>query len=221
MSSLVSSSDSSSDGFEGGGLVSTDVSETSSQAPLPEELDDDEDENDNCNTHPPAVVVAATRGGEGVSFGNVHIREYERIVGDHPDTKVGVPLSIGWAYFERPSVSLDQYEGDRPLKRGNLRLTSISRKNLLHTVFGISEEEIRNAEQENQKIRKTQGRSKQRHRAASSLSSKPETALQGITRKVRKGSWKLLKGMAAAAQTGMMVSPGSYTSSSGHHSSML
>ena len=71
-----------------------------------------------------------------VQFGAIHVREYERVVGDHPDTRIGVPLSLGWAYYEKESVQIDKYEADR-VRKGNLRMSSITRKNLLHNVFGI------------------------------------------------------------------------------------
>ncbi|KAG7367450.1 hypothetical protein IV203_030121 [Nitzschia inconspicua] len=168
------------------GLISTDVSETSSHA-VSEEL-----ENYSLS----------------VSFGSVQVREYERIVGDHPDTKVGVPLSIGWAFYERPVVPIEQYEGDR-IRKGNIRMTSITRENLLHNVFGIPEDEIRNAEMEVQKIKNQRVHSSKQPMAAA----KTETALRGISKNLRKGGWKLLKGMAAATQSGMMVSTGSGFSS--------
>ena len=91
-----------------------------------------------------------------VSFGPIHVREYERIIGDHPLTKVGVPLSLGWGYVERDSVSIGKYESDR-IRKGKLRMSSITRKNILHNVYGFSEEELRDAEQEVQNIKKKNG----------------------------------------------------------------
>ena len=165
-------------------LTLTDVSDTSSQQSHDE---DDED-----------------RRSSVVSFGPIQIREYERIVGDHPDTKIGVPISIGWAYYERKPISIDVYEKQR-MERGprNLRMTSITRKNLLHNVFGIPEKELRDAEKEVQKTKKQRIQSSKQ----SGVSAKAEGTLKGIGRKVRRGSWTLLKGMAVAAQSGLMVSP--------------
>ena len=106
-------------------------------------LDDDDDE----------VTVSSTRR---VSFGPIHVREYERIIGDHPLTKVGVPLSLGWGYVEKDKVPIGQYESDR-IRKGNLRMSSITRKNILHNVFGYSENELRDAEKEVQNIKKKMG----------------------------------------------------------------
>jgi hypothetical protein len=145
-----------------------------------------------------------------VSFGPIHVREYERIVGDHPDTQVGVPLSIGWAYYDRETgVSIEKYEADR-IQKGNLRMSSITRKNLLHNIFGIPEEELRAAEKEVQQIKKHKERA-DRHKK---LSYKTESAMKGIGRKLRQGGVSFLKGMSAAAQSGMLFSSASATSSS-------
>lgn len=88
-----------------------------------------------------------------VSFSTVEIREYERVVGDHPDTKVGPPMAIGWAFAESEVSMLDDYESDRlSTRKGTRRMSSITRKNILKNVFAIPEEEIRMAEKEVQKI---------------------------------------------------------------------
>jgi molecular chaperone DnaK (HSP70) len=120
-----------------------------------------------------------------VRFSTISIREYNRIVGDHPDCKVGPPITIGWDYGEMAVQNVDEYESSRT-RRKNLRLTSITRKNMLHNVFGISEEEIRMAEKEVQKILKQRSTSKQQTK----VGDRTEAFVQSAKRKIRKVFFK-------------------------------
>jgi len=120
-------------------------------------------------------------GDRRVSFGAIQVREYERMVGDHPDTRIGVPLTIGWGFVEHDTISIDKYESERSSK-GNLRMSSITRKNILHNVFGIPEEELRSAEKEVQKIKKARERSNKQ----SKLGAKSESALNGLRNRAKK-----------------------------------
>eukprot|EP00934_Nitzschia_sp_Nitz4_P001953 Nitzschia sp. Nitz4//scaffold7_size249615//126225//126833//NITZ4_001178-RA/size249615-processed-gene-0.143-mRNA-1//1//CDS//3329558445//1953//frame0 len=137
-----------------------------------------------------------------VSFGGVTVREYERVVGDHPDTKIGVPLAIGWAFVEREEKPLAKYEDERVFK-GKLRMSSITRKNILHNVFGIPEEEIRVAEKEVQKIRKQRDWSTQENK----VGAKTKSAFKSFKKTLKKAvsAEAFLKGLSAAASGGMMT----------------
>lgn len=137
-----------------------------------------------------------------VSFGSIQVREYERIVGDHPDTRIGVPISIGWGYHVKEAVDIDTYEANKK-PRFMLRMSSITRKNLLHEVFGIPEEELRAAEKEIQKIKKSREHSLKQ----SKVSAITGSAFKGVRRKM-KGALSvksLYKGFSAAASGGMMM----------------
>merc|ERR1712032_139887 len=81
-----------------------------------------------------------------VSFKDVSVREFNRIVGDHPDCKFGPPLAIGWEYAENKKIDIDEYEATKPsLQRaGSLKLMSVQRRNILHGEFGIPLEELFN-----------------------------------------------------------------------------
>lgn len=116
-----------------------------------------------------------------VKFSSVTVREYDRIVGDHPDCKVGPPITIGWEYTEKSPRELDDYESSHT-RRNIIRLSSITRKNILHNVFGIPEEEIRLAEKEVQKIMKQRTNSKNQTKA----SEKTEAFVQSAKRKLRR-----------------------------------
>jgi hypothetical protein len=49
-----------------------------------------------------------------ISFHEIEIREYERILGDNPGTPHGPSLSIGWLYSTIEKVPVDVYEKTRP-----------------------------------------------------------------------------------------------------------
>ena len=147
----------------------------------------------------PLLVVQSSadtvdRPKKSVSFASVHVREYNRILGDHPDVRVGPPISIGWEYTERSAQHIDDYEANRH-PSGRLRLSSITRKNLLHNVFGIPEEEIRAAEKEIQKIQKQRSQTNKQGKA----SEKVEGAVRSAKKRFRRSGENFLKGLSMAS----------------------
>lgn len=145
--------------------------------------------------------IAADREAK-VSFGSVIVREYNQVIGDHPEVRVGPPISLGWDYVQSAALSLDDYEKSKPQKRIVRRLTSVTRKNLLHNVFGYSEEEIRSVEKEVQKIQKKRGQTLNQGKAGRVV----ENAMQAARRKIRKTLLKdsFMQGFSAASN---MVAP--------------
>jgi hypothetical protein len=136
-------------------------------------------------------------------WGDLSIREYNRTVGDHPEVAVGPPLTFTWEYLERDPVSLDEYESNRAPKKRILRLSSITRKNLLRTVFEASEEDILQSEKEIQLIRKQRQQSKQ-----SKKGDKAKGALKSARRKLfgRFSREHIMKGLSAASGSGLWLS---------------
>lgn len=145
------------------------------------------------NEDSPKEQTRATK----VKFASVEIRDYNRIVGDHPDVKVGPPMSIGWEYSARESMPLNEYEETRPRRKVYLRMSSVTRKNMLHNVFGIPEEEIAAAEQEVQKIKRLRDHSVKQGKT----SAKVESGLLSFRRKLRRNLSleNMVKGMAVAS----------------------
>ena len=117
-----------------------------------------------------------------VSFGDVRVREFERIAGDHPDA-TGPPLSIGWSFNEVKAVPLDSYKKRRGLRSGEAiqPLTASMRLNILQHGFGISPDEIRGQSQEALKAQQQRFRSNKQ----SKLSAHFEVFVRSNSRKVR------------------------------------
>jgi hypothetical protein len=137
---------------------------------------------------------------KSVTFGMIHRREFNRIVGDHPDVKVGPPISLDWGYGELPSLPLDVYESNRAPFKPFLRMSSITRKNILRNVFEVDEEEIRSAEKEVQRIR--QGREKSAKQSESVAV--VESAVLRAGRKLRKGFIRSLSASGKMFAAGSM-----------------
>jgi hypothetical protein len=52
-----------------------------------------------------------------VSFSNVHVRQYERILDDNPACRFGISIAIGWEYNEEKVETIDDWEGSRSRRR--------------------------------------------------------------------------------------------------------
>ena len=132
-----------------------------------------------------------------VRFSEIKVREYNRTVSDHPEA-VGVPIGLDWSYIENPATPLDDYERERPARRRNLRLSSVTRKNLLINVFQIDEAEIHRADNEVKRIRKQREHSNKQGKVAAKM----ESALLSTKRKFRKTFFsreELFSGFAMAS----------------------
>lgn len=117
-----------------------------------------------------------------VRFTSVSIREYVRIVGDHPDCVVGPPMAIGWEYVEVPAQGIDTFEADHLVRRSSTRLSSTERKELLSHEFGVPEIEIRLAEKRAHKSARRRLHSAKQTKAAELA----ETFWQSAIRKLKR-----------------------------------
>ncbi|OEU11567.1 hypothetical protein FRACYDRAFT_245622 [Fragilariopsis cylindrus CCMP1102] len=163
-----------------------------------------DDTNNNNNN-----VMKVKKQKKVVSFGSVFIRQYERIVGDHPETRVGVPVSLGWKYYDNPEqysstpISIEDYDDYRISKgRGKylLKMSSITRRNMLLNVFDIPEQELNQAEKKTKKIKQQRDRSNRKPILVAQITGYKKM----IGTKIRNCGMALLKGMSYAAQSGMM-----------------
>ncbi len=78
------------------------------------------------------------------SFSCVEIREHERIAGDNPCVSKGVPLSIGWGFYQHDSINLDTYESNKgpPRDKIEMMVPEDVRKQMLVQEFKVSLNEI-------------------------------------------------------------------------------
>eukprot|EP00979_Chaetoceros_neogracilis_P018648 scaffold10954_cov267-Chaetoceros_neogracile.AAC.6 len=87
-----------------------------------------------------------------VSFGDVNIREHERIVGENPCVSSGPALELGWEYCDHsiPSQSVDEFEHIRTyvtprLNKSELIVCRMERTKMLRHDFDISKADIASA----------------------------------------------------------------------------
>lgn len=92
-----------------------------------------------------------------VSFSHILIREYERIPGDNPCVRAGVPLSIGWAHYQHKPILLDDYETAKgpPRDKIEMMIPASVRRSMLRDEFGASVNEL-NAAMKSVNITKSQ-----------------------------------------------------------------
>lgn len=138
---------------------------------------------------------------KNVRFSFVETRLYSITIGDNPSVQVGVPITLTWNFTEIPAVAIDEYEESRTQGNTVARLSSITRKNLLHRVYGHTEEEIADAENEILLIK--------RQRLLGNKTTKPALAVESSVRRFGKASRKLGRNvLMALSATSRMTCPG-------------
>jgi hypothetical protein len=143
-----------------------------------------------------------------VSFGEIEIREYNRIVGDsNANILVGPPVSIGWDFVQQDAVELETFERHRAVHRRKaaLKMCHMQRSELLRNVFLVPASEIRAVEKEIQQMRKearTQAKNKQekRKKKAAEKIKADGAATSVATATPTKASFGLFRGLGKSAR---------------------
>ena len=105
---------------------------------------------------PKPTKNSITHKKKQVSFCDVQFRTFDQCIGDNPSVSYGTPISLDWNYVEHPPLSLDAYELSRPPRRKlrQLLLNYYHRRNRLMHHFGVSEEELKDAQKQADKVKR-------------------------------------------------------------------
>lgn len=90
-----------------------------------------------------------------VSFHQVQIREYERVVGINPSVTAGPAVSLAWDHHACDALHVEEYESRRPPRRvpGEFQIPSSVRTQMLER-SGASSQDLQKAQQEITKIKR-------------------------------------------------------------------
>ena len=112
-----------------------------------EEDDDCESVEDGSNAEEKVVdVPEITRPRERVAFGNVQVREYRVVLGDHPCCTDGFPLTLDWAYAKAVGYGLDALEQAKANSPPRPDLTPEERMLRIAAVAGVRPEDVQKQE---------------------------------------------------------------------------
>ena len=91
-----------------------------------------------------------------VGFATITIREYEQTIGDNPSVSYGPPISLDWEYQQLEPVTLEHYEAHRAPRRTlrQMCMNYYTRRNVLTYKFGYSEEEVKQAAKQADKVKR-------------------------------------------------------------------
>ena len=128
---------------------------------------------------------------KSVSFHQVHVQEYARTIGDHPDVVLGPPLTIDWEPQHHVAHEFESYETARERTRKtskiDMRVHPNTRSRMLLSA-GVSREEIKDATRTANRIHG------QRKSTVANLEvpvvGLVEEATQSAIRKIRRRSWR-------------------------------
>ena len=139
----------------------------------------------------PPQSPTTTRIKKSVSFHQVHVQEYARTIGDHPDVVLGPPISIDWEPHHHEAHDFDEYETTREGRRKgskiDLRIHPNTRNRMMISA-GVSKEEIKAATRAANRV------SSQRKNTVASLEvpaiTMVEEVTQSLKRKIKRRSWR-------------------------------
>lgn len=107
----------------------------------------------NKSSSRPKVVVKHT--ATQVNFGNVTIRHYKQILGDHPDCRFGPPVTLDWDYEEdshQPTVDRHQAATKAQQQRRRRKKIPHSKRMRIVQEQGVTSTELQKATRDLAKV---------------------------------------------------------------------
>jgi hypothetical protein len=97
-----------------------------------------------------------SRQERNVTFDFVHVRFYQRTIGDNPAVSYGTPIQLEWLYEEELPMGLDEYEGIHRKRRvpRQFVLNHYQRCNILSYYCGFTDDEIKKARRQVEKVKR-------------------------------------------------------------------
>jgi hypothetical protein len=110
----------------------------------------------------PITIVGTRQRRRAVSFNSVMIRNFDQTVGDNPSVSYGPPISLDWMYTQSKPIDLNAYEKNRGPRRNarQMMLSYYNRRNILAWRFGATEEELKEAEIQANRIKRARALTK-------------------------------------------------------------
>ena len=93
-----------------------------------------------------------TESKRRITFQEVTVREYDMVLGDHPNCSYGPPISLGWDYLEYEPMNVNEYEFHHSRRRNlrQLMLNFYRRQEIL--LKDHTEDELKSATKEKDRV---------------------------------------------------------------------
>ncbi|KAL7559066.1 hypothetical protein ACA910_018419 [Epithemia clementina (nom. ined.)] len=115
-----------------------------------------------CDGASQSLYPQTIRGTSTVRFTSVHVRVYNRTVGDHPDVTRGAPMTLDWEYRDQSDMDIACFEETRQGQRKKfLRLSASYRNSLLQNEFKVPFLDLEEAAKAAEEIRSQREESSQ------------------------------------------------------------
>jgi hypothetical protein len=97
--------------------------------------------------NPKTMVITPESPSKRVAFTKVHVRSYERTLGDNPSVTEGPPIGIGWDFDSEDHYSVDEWENYRHDNRRPSDHLTVSRdaRQIILSEAGFTQREIANS----------------------------------------------------------------------------